>query len=346
MPSYFHAIQYSGRLLSQVMWIGSLLFAWALCWMFHEKLQLKNMVLWLLVIFCMTVLQLPSLTGSINPSNLEKEIHPLANIKLHLFGTGYFIDGRINPTIVNFIDNASLIYFMPKWKLNSALATLNSPQAIPTTLVRSAYVPYLLMDGEFRDTSVGKKQLVALIDGIPVGANDLKPGSVNWKLPLNPHQVIFQKSPWVYLQFTLSIKEAQKKVGLKRVLSLNNLVLGGLMNPTEVLNLSVVEPLCHPERDQGVCQIPVPATTHMIELPILYFPNLLTITRNGMPVRYWSVLYRKQLIAGIPALPGKVNTIRYQFTGLRWANLLSRAAWGLFGVIGIFVILRRFSRVI
>ncbi len=343
MPSYFHAIQYSWRILSQVMWIGSLLFAWALCWMFHEKLRLRYIMLLLLFIFCVTVLQLPSLKGSINPSDLEKDMSPLTNIKRPWLATGYYIDGRINPAMINIIDNASLFYFMPKWKLNAALVTLNSPRVIPTSLVRSAYAPYLLMDGEFRDTSPGEKQLVASVDGILIGTYDLKPGAVNWKLPLNPHQPIFQQHPRAYLQLSMNVPDAQKNSALKPALSLNKLVLDGLLDPAKVLSLSAVEPVCHPEHDQGVCQVMVPATTQFIELPILYFPNLLTITRNGKPVRYWSVLYRNQLIAGIAAEPGKANTIRYQFTGLLWANFLSQAAWGVFGIIGLFVVLRRMT---
>ncbi len=345
MPNYLHAIQYSWRLLSQVMWIGSLLFAWALCWMFHEKLRLKNMLLVLLFVFLVTGLQLPLLKGVLNPTSIENRINPLTNIKTPWFATGYFVDGRRHPAMLNIMDSVSLYYFMPKLKMKSALDALKIPQMIPTSLVRSAYAPYLLISGDFQDTTVGEKQLVASINGIPIGRVDLKPGTVKWKLPLNPHQAIFQKNPWVYLQFTLSFKEAQKKSALTPAFSINDLVLDGLQNPTKILSVSVVEPLCHPEHDQGVCQITVPATVRFIELPILYFPDLLTITRNGKPVRYWSVLYRNQLIAGIAAEPGKVNTIRYQFTGLMWANFLSQAAWGIFGIIGVFVILRHGKKI-
>jgi hypothetical protein len=67
----------------------------------------------------------------------------------------------------------------------------------------------------------------------------------------------------------------------------------------------------------------------LLELPLLYYPELLDIRLNGKTVPYQSVLFHGQQMAAITPLSGTLNTIRFQFQGVFWANWLSLGCWGL-----------------
>lgn len=69
----------------------------------------------------------------------------------------------------------------------------------------------------------------------------------------------------------------------------------------------------------------------MVELPILYYPEMIDVKVNGQSVQY----YNLGANVGITLPPGK-NNITYQFVGLPWANYLSLMSWLLFCSICVY----------
>jgi hypothetical protein len=99
---------------------------------------------------------------------------------------------------------------------------------------------------------------------------------------------------------------------------------------------------CSHEGSSVVCQVEAQPTLLLIELPQLYYPDLLSITDNGQPVFYTSVLYRDRVVAAIAPKPGG-NTIRMRFRGVVWANQLSQLAWGFWLLLFLFGVIKAFT---
>jgi len=89
------------------------------------------------------------------------------------------------------------------------------------------------------------------------------------------------------------------------------------------------------------CIISVPSMTKIMELPLFYYPNLLTITINGHPAPYIGILHDYYLIAGIIPEAGQVNIIEFQFRGWLLANYISSMSWMLWLILLIYLILKR-----
>lgn len=214
-PTYFWAWlprligQYSFRLLGQIMWIGALLFAWSICWLFKNKLNNKHTLVGVLLILIATSSWLPIKdTSFINVSDIIK--HPIFTFNVD----SYLIDETAHPKLIDI-----------KNKLTSS----------------------------------------------------------------------------------------------------------------ELLTATQVKKYCLLKNEITVCTLNVPASIHTLELPIIYYPKLLKITLNGQPVAYKSIVYHDRLIAGITPQINKANIITIQFCGLEWANFISRIAWGLWLLLGLFI---------
>lgn len=114
-----------------------------------------------------------------------------------------------------------------------------------------------------------------------------------------------------------------------------------LMKQTPQLNNeSNLEPLimdhmtinshCNKIKDKLSCKFLAP-TEGIFELPVIYYPNLLTITLDGKKVSYLRIKFEGYYLAGLKLKPGQ-HHILIKFTGLAWANWLSLMA--LFVLIG------------
>jgi hypothetical protein len=83
----------------------------------------------------------------------------------------------------------------------------------------------------------------------------------------------------------------------------------------------------------------------VLQVPQLYYPGMLDVRVDGEPASYLAVPYKRYLLAGLK-LPAGEHRISSAFVGLRWANLLSLAAWGLWSSLVFWAVRRRKKRVI
>lgn len=91
------------------------------------------------------------------------------------------------------------------------------------------------------------------------------------------------------------------------------------------------------------CQFPT-TTVGVFEFPIIYYPNLLSVTVDGKKVSYLPIQFEKYYLVGLKLNPGEHNII-IKFIGLIWANWISLMAWGfLIGVIFLNLIKSIFKR--
>jgi hypothetical protein len=223
LPDSFRVIQYSWRLLGQVMWIGALLFAWAIYWIFKNKLSYRK------TFFCALLIVLSAcpllFTSEIKFEKFSDLTAELTNSDT-LLGNGYLLDVMRYP------------------------------------------------------------EFTAIIDNIPIGPT---------------------------------------------------------LNTNKIFDVNKLTVFCHQQKEDTLCELIVPNTIRLLELPVYYYPKLLNVTVNNKPVIYIGMLYKNRAIVAVVPEAGKLNTIKIQFTGLKWANYLSSAAWQLVIFLFLFLFLRRFS---
>ncbi|HEX2549627.1 MAG TPA: hypothetical protein VHM20_07350, partial [Gammaproteobacteria bacterium] len=74
LPQIFFIGQYSWRLLGQVIWIGALLLAWGVCWLFKNKLDARHTIIGVLLIALSTSAYFPTIKNSnLDPVAFFKE---------------------------------------------------------------------------------------------------------------------------------------------------------------------------------------------------------------------------------------------------------------------------------
>ncbi|MDR3490580.1 MAG: hypothetical protein P4M12_00890 [Gammaproteobacteria bacterium] len=331
LPNILMVIQYSWRLLGQVMWLGSLLCAGALCWVFQKDFKLKYILCGMVIIFFSSITWLLPARDTINEISTAK-LNDLPKILDDGFNIeAYLIDIKKNSSLISLIDNVSIFQGMPGEPLGFRTINFNANYFIPAALINLANSPYLIVQGGDTNKAISSNdKMWALINGDIVSTYYLKPGLFTWKIPLEQFKNVNNKLP-LHLQF---------KTNQKNVVALKKISLEGFLKSQDVITLKNSVSNCIRVRDKSICHIQVPASVRLIELPLLYYPQMLHITVNGKEVSYYGVLNEGSLIVGIVPEAGKTNIIEFQFRGLLWANYISVTAWGMLFLLLMYFILK------
>lgn len=335
LPRPFTMIQYSWRLLAQAIWPGALLLAWAISWLFQYKLDARHTVIGILLIILATSDWLPI---SEHPFVTFSDViqHPT----LVSEPNSYLINTNKYPQFINIIDEISLDPSLNQDPTKQYFLKLHSPNLISRSLFDTAVAPYVSLKGRVPDDkNLNHQQLAALIDGNLIATHELKPGELNWNIPLTRVHKPKKLFP-LALQFEIYNAKKERVINSKLNISIEKIMLGGFLNPTTTLGVDQVKQHCQQQKEETVCKIDVPTSTHLIELPILYYPGLLNISVNGKVVSYKRVLRQDRLIAGIIPEPGKTNIISIEFRGLLWANFVSQLSWGIWLLFALFITLK------
>ena len=323
--------QYSWRILGQVIWIGALLFAWAICWLFKNKLDARHVVIGLFLVLLAT---------SARVSVAEKDlVHiDVADIKTNptlSWGTeSYLIDTRKNMNMVNAIDSVPIDTLIANNEL-----LLNHVYKLPIGLFNTAINPVLLLRGNVSEEDNDKfspQQISVLVNGAEMSNVELKGGPLYWEIPL----ANAKKLPASIATVDVVFKSTQKNIPNSTII-LDKVAISGFQNNEEIINVKQAEAYCEPKSTTTVCQFDVAPEIKLIELPVLYYPDLLNITLNGKTIPYTSMLYSHFLIVAVKPLPGVLNTIKVEFRGLVWANTFSWIAWGLWLMFFIYLPMKR-----
>jgi hypothetical protein len=308
LPAIFRIGQYSWRYLSQVIWIGSILFAFALAALFKNKLDVQHIIIGALLIIVMSSPWQPVFDK--NSASLEKL---LKNPRLIYSRNAYLIDFEKHTQWVTAIDNMGLYPLINKDELS-----LKTLYYFPKLLTDLAYNPVIHMQGSMaKDTT-----LQAVFNSKSIVEKNIKAGDFSWDIALKPILNQYENAESLALQFNSTTKHTGK-------ITIQQLQLTGFIKPTEVLDLTTMQTHCKRSKASLICQIQVPDHVKIVELPVLYYPELLTIHVNNKLTNYHSLLYQSDLITTIKPEAGKLNTIEIQFAGLAWANWTSFSAWCL-----------------
>ncbi|TAK72025.1 MAG: hypothetical protein EPO11_10605 [Gammaproteobacteria bacterium] len=318
LPQPLLVAQHCWRLLSQVIWIGALLFAWAICWLFKNRLDQRHAIIGTLLIVMSANPWFPvSESAQINPTNFIQHPYLIYNEDAYLINFNHY---------TNFVDTIDSVLIYPTHSLK-----LNTIYRIPSSLLQLTVAPSIVLEGDLPYPM----QLNAVVNHKILATSRMNSAHFRWRIPLNAVTDYNVNAPPLELMFTTNEnRPAHLTIPTKGIL------LTGFFKPNEVLDIQQVQPHCQQERKNTVCTLTVPPSVHLVELPILYYPDLLSVTINGKSVPYQSVLYQGRLVTGIIPQPEQSEVIKVRFQGLPWANTVSFLAWGVWVLLYLFVNIR------
>ncbi len=308
--------QYSSRLLSQVSWIGALLFAWVTTWLFKNRFKFNYYVFFIFVVMISSLSWFPHHT----PTTINYEEF-IAKPYLFYNNDDYLIDFKNHTDTVKNIDNILID--------SSHYLKLNTSYLINGDLLQYTVKPAVLIDGLFSENKILHQKIIAELNGKLISTLPITTGKFLWIIPLHKNQI--QNS----LQFSIHNIDQSKNNKLATTFSIKNILLSGFQAPSAYLSFNLVEPYCQQYKFMTQCKLFVPTTIKYLELPILYYPSLIQITLNNHIVPYDSILSQGFLMTRIQAQPGTINQITIQFRGLNWANNSSQLGWLIWIVIFI-----------
>ncbi len=324
IPHLFLIGQYCWRLLGQLLWVGAILFAWAVCWLFKNKLDFKQTVIGVLLLILTASVTFPKLYDGFFTMNLDDFVKQ----PYFIFNPdAYTIEFNKQTGFIDHIDTLQLSSLM----INNTLQ-LNTIYVLTPSLMHYAKSPRLLMEGTVPASLKAPVQLNMIVNDVTFATYKLRPGKFQWEIPLNTalHST-FKDSTVLKLQFKTNPSKSA-------AITINDLSLAGFLTEPDTFNVKKVQPFCHQDKITTQCKLDVPLETQLLELPILYYPKLLQIKLNGKIIPYQGIVYQNNLIVGIKPIAGQHNTISIQFTGLMWANSISWLSWILWIVLLIYMV--------
>lgn len=311
LPKTLWITQFTYRILSHVMWSGALLVACALVLLFNS-LEAKHLVLGILLISIAHSSYLPKLRSV--PVTVDQVVQ---TPDLGNGSSAYLYD-------VNKLDYQTKTQPLPGLVDESKHLRLNQEQMVNYS--HPFDTPVLRLNIAVPQGWAGHAVLLlTFINGqlatstpIPISSDATAKLSV-W-LP-------FVDSQPVRLKFVVqtvinkginppSTGEQPPQIRVEEVP-----ILQGLPPDLKVIPVKQTQPLFKRkgERINGQLAILEPTT---VQLPFLYFPDLLTVTVDGRAVPYAALPCQNFALVSLK-LPKGLHKIRVQFVGLRWANWLS-----------------------
>jgi hypothetical protein len=199
---------------------------------------------------------------------------------------------------------------------------------LPNQLLNYITSPVIVIEG--KNTAEKTYEINIQFNKKNIATKQIRPGEYKITLPPELLLPLFKNNPSVDITITPGAHTT-----LDDKINVTDIYLGHFLDPATTMPVTMTGAFCKQNKSTTTCQINVPATTKVIELPVLYYKNLLDIKINGKKVPYYSVVYHGYLLAGITPLAGQMNHIDIRFTGLSWANYISRIAWFIFGLLAI-----------
>jgi hypothetical protein len=321
LPPQAMVLQYTWRLLGQMMWVGALLFAWSVCWLFKNKLNMRHAILGVLLVIIATRVWLPVVeVNYVSFSQFVKKPEFFYN------SDSYVIDVNRYLRHIDVMDKLTLEPSAVKDSAHPGAVKLDLTKLIPLTPFNATAEPFVLVRGEVPQKNLDPQAMLILVNGVVVTSYPLQSGKFEWHVPLG---AIPSKATLAPFLLEFKQKATQGAAKHQHDLSIDKIVLTGFLKPTEMIGLDQMRSLCHLKKETTICQVDVPMGTRLIELPILYYPDLLRIRLNGKVAPYVSVMRDDRVVVGVVPESGKPNTIQITFHGSAWANAISRSMWAL-----------------
>jgi len=305
LPNKFSIIQFPYRLLTQTMWIGTILFAFAFLYFFNKP-DARHVLLGIFLVGLSSSSWLPTNDqGSMPASDF---IH---NLEKPIITNAYMMN------IFLMLKSNTITNLQPQFLSSSNNLKLQKPIFLPTNLFYSHPNQKIIIQADDNNNKLLSELRVQIFGSTSVKVFLNKQNE--WEIPIG------KLAPRIKNDFfilTLSLPNTNSKS-----LKIKSLTFSSPEAQT-ILNETSVRPFCTKKNMQIQCYLKNLLANTFVQLPIIYYPGLLSITVNGNPVNYLpSPSYNDNYVfAGVNLSPG-INEINIQFVGIRWANWISLIAF-------------------
>ena len=332
LPRQLWVTQFPFRFLTHVMWTGSILTAFAIPFIFRQKLDRRHLIGGVLVIVMVARPWLPIPKGTITVDEVMKEpLFRYSGALDYLYRTEpqtlyghtdlHFLPNNWIPGYSewdSFVNNA-LIFgpetYYPKWQ----------PQEKPV----------LSLAGEvYMENIADKANLIVQLNDKTLASIPLTQRELIAKIPLENVQRPDQINTFG-LKFLL---EGKTKDGTPLSIRMKQFQLEGLAPENTVTSVKETQKMCQQKGTMTSCDITVQNGTGIAQLPVLYYPRMLKIWVNNQRAEGLPVNYRDFNLLGLKLTPGQYK-VQVKFVGLTWANWISFLGW--LGIILMAVLSQR-----
>ncbi|MDR3476674.1 MAG: 6-pyruvoyl-tetrahydropterin synthase-related protein [Gammaproteobacteria bacterium] len=333
VPEVLAIAQFSYRLLSQTMWIGTLLFGFALLEIFRGKLDYRYVAFGVVIIGLTSSTWLPTnKSGALTVDDIIKA--PSLGYSQH----AYLISPNKLPQLMIAGQTDLPLVTSDNWLL------LNQPITLPATLATTPRATLHLVGTLPPELFTAAVKLTLFINGQATTTETLQPG--NFELNFKLHHAIPANAEKFTLAFSLDKpyvpKLANPNFNDARLLGVmvRSIQVENLSSELNAMSVTATQPDCAHHNTLTVCHIHVTPEATLVQLPSFYYPGLLRVKVNGEQANYLPLLHRDQVLTGLRLAPGNYE-ITVEFVGITWANWISGIAWIVILVSLITMILLR-----
>jgi len=300
LPNILSVIQFPYRLLTQTMWLGTILFAFAFLHLFNKP-DARHVLLGILLIGLSSSSWLPTNNhGSMLASDF---IH---NSEIADGNRNYIL----NP--LPLLKSTNIENLKVQFLISSNNLKLLAPIFLPTNYFYAHPNQKITIQPE-----LDNKKSLSELRVQSSGSNPVKVflnKQDEWEIPIG------QLAPQIKNDFfilTLSLPNSTSTS-----LKIKSLVFSNPEART-ILDETSIRPFCIQKNTQTHCMITTISPNTFVQLPIFYYPGLLSITVNGKSTNYEpSLFYKNYVLAGVNLRPG-INEVNIRFVGMIYPNWIS-----------------------
>ena len=327
LPRTLWVTQFTFRFLTHVMWAGALLTTYATVLIFRRRLDRRHLIIGILIIVLASSPWLPAPKGNLTVDQLKKE---------PLFRYSGALDYLYRTPIRTLYGQAPLPLLHPDWipGYSTWNTFVNHPLILEAELYYPAWEkgekPVLFIEGEVPLENIADTATLEVqIDGRVVGSFPLVSRELKGEVPFPP---LPDSKEYFGLKFV--VKGATRD-GQALNIRVKQLFFEGMLPKHTLIPVTETEDKCQQQGVSTICEITVPEDANIVQLPVLYYPNMLKVWVDGQPSqRPFAVHHHDYNLTGLYLEPG-TYTIRSTFHGLAWANWISSLAW--LGLIGLMI---------
>ena len=124
----------------------------------------------------------------------------------------------------------------------------------------------------------------------------------------------------------------------------NRLFFEGMSPTRTVIPVFMTQDSCFQKGISTLCEITLNQDAKIVQLPVLYYPQMLKVWVNDQIIQYFPVHHRDHNLVGLYLKPG-THKIRVTFHGIAWTNWISSIAWLGFALASITLLIQKKPRI-
>jgi len=351
LPYFLSIGQFGHRFLAQIMWLGVILFIFAVQNIFHEPLDARHLIIGIFLI-CFA-----SSSWLVKPQDGLPVSSLLAAPEINAGAHDYFIRPD---TLAPYPGLKKYGFVQIPLEIVDGELLLNHPVQLPSYLLSPDTI--LILKGMMQ-TSASPGLLVIKLGQQVIATKQIKQNeAVNWMVPIGQFYVE-HFHPHENIALTVSAILANNQTVPDNLLPMliDKFVLASKTVPQmTILPVDKSTSSCIHDKNSTRCSFTNDSDEIAAQLPVMYYPKIQDVLLDGKPVQYEPSFYRNDLAIKQEELspvhdqmpfmlttvlvPKGKHSIVVEENGIHWANTVSILAWGLLGIFGLILVMNTYFR--